>query len=38
MSIERELDNAITKYNPEHAIAIAMNPNTGAILRYEFKT
>ena len=31
-SIERELDNAYSKYNPEHAIAIAMNPNTGEIL------
>ena len=31
-SIERELDNAVNKYNPEHAIAIAMDPNTGEIL------
>ena len=31
-SIERELNNAVSKYNPEHAIAIAMNPNTGEIL------
>ena len=31
-SIERELDNAVSKYNPEHAIAIAMNPNTGEVL------
>jgi len=31
-SIERELDNVVTKYNPEHALAIAMDPNTGAIL------
>lgn len=31
-SIERELDNAVIKYKPEHAIAIAMNPNTGEIL------
>ena len=31
-SIERELDNAVSKYSPEHAIAIAMDPNTGAIL------
>ena len=31
-SIERELDNAVSKYNPEHAIAIAMDPNTGEIL------
>ena len=32
MSVERELDNAMTKYNPEHALAIAMDPNTGEIL------
>lgn len=31
-SIEKELDNVVTKYNPEHAIAIAMNPKTGEIL------
>ena len=31
-SIERELDNAVSKYNPEHEIAIAMDPNTGEIL------
>lgn len=31
-SIERELDNAVTKYNPEAALAIAMDPNTGEIL------
>lgn len=31
-SIERELDNAVIKYKPEHAIAIAMDPNTGEIL------
>ena len=31
-SIERELNNAVSKYNPEHAIAIAMDPNTGEIL------
>ncbi|MCD8509656.1 MAG: stage V sporulation protein D [Bacillus sp. (in: Bacteria)] len=30
--IERELDNAEAKYNPDGAIAIAMNPNTGEIL------
>lgn len=32
ISVERELDNAVTKYNPEHAIAIAMDPNSGEIL------
>ena len=31
-SIERELDNAVTKYEPETALAIAMDPNTGEIL------
>lgn len=31
-SVERELDNAVMKYNPDHALAIAMNPNTGEIL------
>ena len=30
--IERELNNAWTKYNPEHALVIAMNPNNGEIL------
>lgn len=31
-SIERELDNIVTKYNPETALAIAMDPNNGEIL------
>ena len=31
-SVERELDNAVTKYNPETALAIAMDPNSGEIL------
>ena len=31
-SIERELDNVVTKYNPDHALALAMDPNTGEIL------
>ncbi len=31
-SIERELSNVVTKYNPEGAWAIAMNPKTGEIL------
>lgn len=31
-SVERELDNAVTKYNPESALAIAMDPNSGEIL------
>lgn len=32
LSIERELDNAVSKYNPEHALAIVMDPNSGEIL------
>lgn len=32
MAIENELDNAVSKYNPERALIIAMNPNTGEIL------
>lgn len=32
LAAERELDNAVMKYNPEHAIALAMNPNTGEVL------
>ena len=31
-SIERELDNIVTKYNPEGAWVIAMDPNSGEIL------
>lgn len=31
-SIERELDNIMTKYNPEGAWALAVNPKTGEIL------
>ena len=31
-SIERELDNAVTKYNPDHVIGLAMDPNSGEIL------
>ncbi len=31
-TIERELDNAVAKYNPDSALAIVMNPNTGEIL------
>ncbi|GAA0364593.1 stage V sporulation protein D [Bacillus horti] len=30
--IEREVDNAVAQYNPDHVIAIAMDPNTGEIL------
>lgn len=31
-SLERELDNAVSKYNPDQALGIAMNPKTGKIL------
>ncbi len=31
-AIERELDNVVSKYTPDHALAVAMNPNTGEIL------
>ncbi len=31
-SMERELDNVMTKYEPETALALAMDPNTGEIL------
>ncbi len=31
-SIERVLDNAVTKYNPDRAIALVMDPNSGEIL------
>ena len=31
-SLERELDNAMSKYNPDQALGIAMNPKTGEIL------
>lgn len=31
-SVERELNNVVTKYNPETALAIAMDPNSGEIL------
>lgn len=31
-ALERELNNAVSKYNPDHALGIVMNPNTGEIL------
>lgn len=31
-AIERELDNVVSKYNPDSALAIVMDPNTGEIL------
>ncbi len=30
--LERELNNAVSKYNPDQALGIVMNPNTGEIL------
>ena len=32
VSIERELDNIVSSFSPDHALAVAMNPNTGEIL------
>ena len=32
LAIENELDNAISKYNPEQALIVAMDPDTGEIL------
>lgn len=32
LAIERELDNVITKYNPEQALIIVADPNTGEVL------
>ena len=31
-SLERELDNAVSMYSPDHAIGIVMNPNNGEIM------
>lgn len=32
LTVERELDNVVTKYNPEQALIIVADPNTGEIL------
>ena len=32
LSVERELDNVITKYNPDQALIVVADPNTGEIL------
>ena len=32
MSLERELNNAVKTFNPDMALAVVMNPNTGEIL------
>ena len=31
MSVERELDNVVSMFNPDHALAVVINPNTGEI-------
>lgn len=31
-SLERELSNAVTKYNPDRAIGLVMDPNSGEVL------
>ena len=36
-ALERELNNAVSKYNPDHALGIVMNPNTGEILALSSK-
>ena len=32
LAVENELDIAMSKYNPEHALIMAMDPNTGEVL------
>ena len=32
LAVERELDNVVSMYNPEHALIMAMDPNSGEIL------
>lgn len=32
LAVERELDNAVSKYNPEQALIVVANPKTGEIL------
>ena len=32
LAVENELDNVVSKYNPEQALILAMNPKTGEIL------
>jgi len=31
-ALERELDNTVSKYNPDQALGLAMNPKTGEVL------
>jgi len=37
LALERELNNAVSKYNPEQALGIVMNPNTGELLAIASK-
>ncbi len=32
LAVEKELDNVVTKYNPEHALILVMDPKTGEVL------
>ena len=36
-ALERELNNAVSKYNPDHALGIVMDPNNGEILAISSK-
>lgn len=36
-ALERELNNAMSKYNPEQALGIVMDPNTGEVLAIASK-
>ena len=36
-ALERELNNAVSKYNPDHALGIVMDPNSGEILAISSK-
>lgn len=36
-ALERELNNAVSRYNPDHALGIVMDPNTGEILAISSK-
>ena len=37
LAIERELDNVMTKYNPEQSLILVADPNTGEILAMSGK-
>lgn len=36
-ALERELNNVVSRYNPDHALGIMMDPNTGEILAIASK-